>query len=275
MDYYIRSWDPDSTYPPNPQEGDVAYTITLDQSWAPVAGVKNDNLLKEEVYENGEWKEVGGGGSTLTTLFSGSVTTEDDGYSNCGTGTLDVTFPYVEDDRGGCPATITVTLDGVNYAEVPYDPDTDGSYGATYGESSYDYSVYPFNIYFGSEDAIYNYLTIYTETAGAHELVVKADVAQTQLFDTCSVQFINNHSSSAFFCVAYNTALGTKGAYYIPGNSSDDDPIEVILSGGHAEAYFIPAEQSQVASCSGAIESIDTNYFTIAGDGTITVRDSL
>lgn len=61
MDYYIRSWDPDSTYPPNPQEGDVAYTITLDQSWAPVAGVKNDNLVKEEVYENGEWKEVGGG----------------------------------------------------------------------------------------------------------------------------------------------------------------------------------------------------------------------
>lgn len=62
MDYYIRSWDPDSTYPANPQEGDVCYTITLDQSWAPVAGVKNDNLLKEEVYENGEWKEVGGGG---------------------------------------------------------------------------------------------------------------------------------------------------------------------------------------------------------------------
>lgn len=66
MDYYIRSWDPDSTYPPNPQEGDVAYTITLDQSWAPVAGVKNDNLLKEEVYENGEWKEVGGGGGVET-----------------------------------------------------------------------------------------------------------------------------------------------------------------------------------------------------------------
>ena len=60
-DFYIRSWDPDSTYPPNPQEGDVCYTITLDQSWSPVAGVKNDNLLKEEVYENGEWKEVGGG----------------------------------------------------------------------------------------------------------------------------------------------------------------------------------------------------------------------
>ena len=62
MDYYIRSWDPDSTYPANPQEGDVCYTITLDQSWAPVAGVKNDNLVKEEVYQSGNWVEVGGGG---------------------------------------------------------------------------------------------------------------------------------------------------------------------------------------------------------------------
>ena len=62
MDYYIRSWDPDSTYPPNPQEGDVCYTITLDQSWAPVAGVKNDNLLKTEIYTSGNWVEQGGGG---------------------------------------------------------------------------------------------------------------------------------------------------------------------------------------------------------------------
>ena len=61
-DFYIRSWDPDSTYPPNPQEGDVCYTITLDQSWAPVAGVKNDNLVKTEIYTSGNWVEQGGGG---------------------------------------------------------------------------------------------------------------------------------------------------------------------------------------------------------------------
>lgn len=82
MDYYIRSWDPDSTYPANPQEGDVCYTITLDQSWAPVAGVKNDNLLKEEVYENGEWKEVGGGGGGDMTLASGKITnTQNESYT--------------------------------------------------------------------------------------------------------------------------------------------------------------------------------------------------
>ena len=89
-DFYIRSWDPDSTYPPDPQDGDVCYTITLDQSWSPVAGVKNDNLLKEEVYENGEWKEVGGGGGgdfktvnvTLTANdYSELLVDQGDGYS--------------------------------------------------------------------------------------------------------------------------------------------------------------------------------------------------
>lgn len=60
--YYIRSWDPDSTYPSNPQEGDLCYTITLDQSWSPVAGVKEDNILKKEVFSNGSWTEEGSGG---------------------------------------------------------------------------------------------------------------------------------------------------------------------------------------------------------------------
>lgn len=60
--YYIRSWDPRSTYPTNPQEGDICYTITLNQEWAPVAGVKKDNIVKEEIYQNGAWVEQGGGG---------------------------------------------------------------------------------------------------------------------------------------------------------------------------------------------------------------------
>lgn len=62
LTYYIRSWDPRSTYPTNPQEGDICYTITLDQTWAPVGGVKDDNILKKEVYQNGAWVEQGGGG---------------------------------------------------------------------------------------------------------------------------------------------------------------------------------------------------------------------
>ena len=68
LTYYIRSWDPRSTYPTNPQEGDICYTITKDQTWAPVGGVKKDNIVKEEIYQNGAWVEQGGGGSSdLTT----------------------------------------------------------------------------------------------------------------------------------------------------------------------------------------------------------------
>lgn len=73
LTYYIRSWDPRSTYPTNPQEGDICYTITLDQTWAPVGGVKKDNIVKEEIYQNGAWVEQGGGGGGLKTLYDGSV----------------------------------------------------------------------------------------------------------------------------------------------------------------------------------------------------------
>ena len=117
MDYYIRSWDPGSTYPPDPKEGDVAYTITLDQSWSPVAGVKNDNLVKEEVYENGEWKEVGGGGGgggeesvIYHILPQQNITGEYDDYNLC--------YAYYLDwGDNGCPfivpsSSITVSLDG-------------------------------------------------------------------------------------------------------------------------------------------------------------------
>lgn len=65
LTYYIRSWDPRSTYPTNPQEGDICYTITLDQTWAPVGGVKKDNIVKEEIYQNGAWVEQGGGGGDV------------------------------------------------------------------------------------------------------------------------------------------------------------------------------------------------------------------
>lgn len=74
LTYYIRSWDPRSTYPTNPQEGDICYTITLDQTWAPVGGVKKDNIVKEEIYQNGAWVEQGGGGGSDLPMFSVTAT---------------------------------------------------------------------------------------------------------------------------------------------------------------------------------------------------------
>jgi len=76
LTYYIRSWDPRSTYPANPQEGDICYTITKDQTWAPVGGVKKDNIVKEEIYQNGAWVEQGGGGSSDFTTAKLTVNSE-------------------------------------------------------------------------------------------------------------------------------------------------------------------------------------------------------
>lgn len=90
LTYYIRSWDPRSTYPTNPQEGDICYTITLDQTWAPVGGVKKDNIVKEEIYQNGAWVEQGGGGSSDFTTASVTLS----GNS------ADLTFGNVFDEVG-------------------------------------------------------------------------------------------------------------------------------------------------------------------------------
>lgn len=111
-DFYIRSWDPDSTYPANPQEGDVCYTITLDQSWAPVAGVKNDNLVKEEVYQSGNWVEVGGGGGggDYKTV---NVTVTADGYTEIYPGQYLSDYDAVFLKESGFGTGITIMEDPV------------------------------------------------------------------------------------------------------------------------------------------------------------------
>lgn len=110
-DFYIRSWDPDSTYPPNPQEGDVCYTITLDQSWAPVAGVKNDNLLKEEVYTNGEWVEQGGGGGGGGGDFTTATVTIVN--NSGGSGMICIPWLLIDEEMSGIVAEYSVEEDAV------------------------------------------------------------------------------------------------------------------------------------------------------------------
>ena len=127
LTYYIRSWDPRSTYPTNPQEGDICYTITKDQTWAPVGGVKDDNILKKEVYQNGAWVEQGGGGSGIT-LCTGT-------FINNTQTTYDVFLCRAEDIQHGTdgnpfqmlpnvPRTVTVILyQGTAYGAVMYGPE--------------------------------------------------------------------------------------------------------------------------------------------------------
>lgn len=137
LTYYIRSWDPRSTYPTNPQEGDICYTITLDQTWAPVGGVKKDNIVKEEVYQNGAWVEQGGGGSsdftTANVTLSGSSAMVTYAFSDEDMGTI-----FMSQYPGG--DTITTKLPLYNgkalmflMDESPYSVTGDITYSADEG----------------------------------------------------------------------------------------------------------------------------------------------
>lgn len=117
LTYYIRSWDPRSTYPTNPQEGDICYTITKDQTWAPVGGVKKDNIVKEEIYQSGAWVEQGGGSSktyyipeqtAVVSLEEPSplLTTTDEIYALSNGDEVTVSF-------NGTEAAATVTVNGL------------------------------------------------------------------------------------------------------------------------------------------------------------------
>ena len=113
LTYYIRSWDPRSTYPTNPQEGDICYTITLDQTWAPVGGVKKDNIVKEEIYQNGAWVEQGGGGgSNIKKIADGDFTVDNAPVEIQYEPGIEQVYPY---------AWTSVTVDGI---ELNYEPAT-------------------------------------------------------------------------------------------------------------------------------------------------------
>lgn len=159
-DFYIRSWDPDSTYPPNPHEGDVCYTITLDQSWAPVAGVKNDNLLKEEVYENGEWVEQGGGGGESYPKFvingTMTITPPNPPTITWGDSTCSMTYDELFEYLGG--------ISGDNRAAILEENITDP--GGTTSSTIYGATIMMDN--YTSENPIYVYYTeglVYIEVA--------------------------------------------------------------------------------------------------------------
>lgn len=136
--YYIRSWDPDSTYPENPQEGDLCYTITLNQEWAPVGGVKDNNIIKKEVYTNGSWSEEGsGGGASGITLCTGT-------FINNSQTIYDVFLCHADDTQQGTvgnfqmlpnvPRTMTVILyQGTAYGTVMYGPEQ----GEVAGDAEY------------------------------------------------------------------------------------------------------------------------------------------
>ena len=139
LTYYIRSWDPRSTYPTNPQEGDICYTITLDQTWAPVGGVKKDNIVKEEIYQNGAWVEQGGGGGggsdfivpkQTITITDSPVPIQADFSSLSGEGYL--CGGYLQEEDGYLyPYFTKVWYDWTSEHTLRIEMPNLGSYGAT------------------------------------------------------------------------------------------------------------------------------------------------
>ena len=152
LTYYIRSWDPRSTYPKNPQEGDICYTITLDQTWAPVGGVKKDNIVKEEVYQNGAWVEQGGGPEPSgTKIFEGEVTAVEGGGGMIG-GTITPDLSGAGDEP---PATLTVVLNDTE-ATLPVDLEHGSSGSLYYGEydGTFVFTTYPCALMIGTNNAL-------------------------------------------------------------------------------------------------------------------------
>lgn len=158
LTYYIRSWDPRSTYPTNPQEGDICYTITLDQTWAPVGGVKDDNIVKKEVYQSGAWVEQGGGGGSDYPMFSVTATSSG-GFppsfvfsdAACDTSYADLIAALNPGDSS--PALITVTLSNGRVTEAGGNVfNSDGTtliasfYGTAAGTITMEYTAEGINV---------------------------------------------------------------------------------------------------------------------------------
>ena len=133
-----------------------------------------DKLLGEQLLE-GE----GGGGSSWQTVFEGSVTT------------VEFEDALLEGLTSLTADTIRVTLNGTTYT---CEKQADGSYGATYDESTqeFDFSEYPFNIGEGKDGYM-----LATETAGTYTLKIEEEQSGgSSDFSTADVTIINNSGAT-------------------------------------------------------------------------------
>lgn len=261
LTYYIRSWDPRSTYPTNPQEGDICYTITLDQTWAPVGGVKKDNIVKEEIYQSGAWVEQGGGGSSETVLYDGEITTvDDDGYVS---GMAVISWTYSE-----LPTEVTVVFEGETYT-LPY-VDGDGA-GAPWVDDGFDWSEYPFSVGIMPEDYLAA-VTLATEEPGTYSLTVSANMSGggSSDYSTCQVTFKNETGDALFFGVSYlhNDVLNGCVGLLSDGTEVDD----VVLYKGKVDGMIINLPEGSTVTTTGDCRWYNRDaVLTITGDGSVTV----
>lgn len=182
--------------------------------------------------------EGGGGGTSYTTLFEGSVTTEDDGEIISGDIGINIS---------GSP--LKITFDGVEYTcEQEYD---------FYGGFDGDYSVYPFCIY---TDGF-----IKTQTAGTHTLKIEAPQSGgSSDFSTAEVTIPNEGGTSN---VQYSLPIIQDNVSIVARvmQRDDEQTFNTVLYKG---ALVVYTGEDIVISGSAEYDD-DTGFTTITGNCTL------
>lgn len=265
LTYYIRSWDPRSTYPTNPQEGDICYTITLDQTWAPVGGVKKDNIVKEEIYQNGAWVEQGGGGATTVTVIEGTFTAAE----RQGMYQADLS-DAVQIPSSQVPDALDIEFDGETYSGVTWTSFSGGKmWGATFTGSGFDWTDYPFAIFY---DGVAGW-TLITETSGDHELNVTY-TEESANYETAHVEVTLSSVGGGVLAIPTLESGNGDLIGYFQIASGQPGPLSfyVLMKDGYSCGAYISSSGTVTATGSVHVDAIDGGYFIeVEGDGTLSI----
>ena len=193
----------------NPQDGDKIVKRELGSDGQPV-------VSEELVYSGGEWVDEGGGGSSLTVIYDGDITTTEFEGQYGGEVTPDTPIPYDFDaPREGLPEAITVVFNGTTYSNVPWDADY-----TQYGSS--DFSEYPFVIGFFSEsEEVYEHLWLMTESAGTFAVKVSADIGGGSSVTVEELDVTENGTYTAPSGTAYSPVVVNVSSGGVTPGSSD------------------------------------------------------
>lgn len=268
LTYYIRSWDPRSTYPTNPQEGDICYTITLDQTWAPVGGVKKDNIVKEEIYQSGAWVEQGGGGGgpEVVTVVEGTFATTE----NHGVYMADINAS-VQVDRTEVPDALDIEFDGETYhIDMWYTWESSGkAWGAPFTGSGFSWADYPFALTMDGT----GYWILFCQTSGSHDLNVTF-TRESASYETALVEVNLSSVGGGVLAIPFlESGNGDLTGYFqIASGQSGTLNFSVLMKDGYSCGAYISSSGTVTPTGSVYVDAIDGGYsIEVEGNGTLNI----
>lgn len=197
-----------------------------------------------------------GGGTSYTTLYEGSVTTEQGITSAVG---------IIEDSPESLADTIKVTFNGTEYT---CEKNGNYSYGATASGGVFDFSEYPFQLALAFEGGY----ELVTETAGTYTLKIEASQSGgSSDFSTAEVTIINNliHRFSCYAPLVVQ--FGTIGGQSVEIGTNT---YSVIIPNNGVALLFIDYNEISVETTVSGNAEEDDGDFLITGDCTITISES-